>query len=45
MELINRARRMRRNPIIRSMVRETRVSKDGLIYPIFFEVEKTSRLL
>ena len=40
MELINRARRMRRNPIIRSMVRETRVSKDGLIYPIFFEEGK-----
>ena len=40
MEMINRARRMRRNPLIRGMVRETRVSSDGLIYPIFFEEGK-----
>ncbi|MBQ6400797.1 MAG: porphobilinogen synthase [Firmicutes bacterium] len=33
----NRPRRLRQNPIIRGMVRETRASKDGLIYPIFFE--------
>ena len=37
MEMINRPRRLRKNPIIRGMVRETRASKDGLIYPIFFE--------
>ncbi|MBQ2160441.1 MAG: porphobilinogen synthase, partial [Firmicutes bacterium] len=37
---MNRARRMRRNPLIRGMVRETRVSSDGLIYPIFFEEGK-----
>lgn len=37
MEMKNRPRRLRQNPIIRGMVRETRASKDGLIYPIFFE--------
>lgn len=37
MELINRPRRLRKNEIIRGMVRETRMSKDSLIYPIFFE--------
>ncbi len=37
MEIKNRSRRIRRNEIARSMVRETRLSKDGLIYPIFFE--------
>ncbi|MEF9952864.1 MAG: porphobilinogen synthase [Clostridium sp.] len=35
MELINRPRRLRGDATIRSMVRETRVSKDSLIYPIF----------
>lgn len=33
--LTNRPRRLRNNPVIRSMVRETRVSVDSLIYPIF----------
>lgn len=37
MDMINRPRRLRKNEIIRGMIRETRVSKDGLIYPIFFE--------
>ncbi len=37
MELKNRSRRLRHNPLARSMVRETRMSKDSLIYPIFFE--------
>ena len=37
MELIERPRRLRTNPVIRGMVRETRVSADSLIYPIFFE--------
>lgn len=35
--MINRPRRLRANPLIRGMVRETRVSADSLIYPIFFE--------
>lgn len=35
MNLTQRPRRLRRNPIIRGMVRETRVSADTLIYPIF----------
>lgn len=34
---MNRGRRLRANPLIRGMVRETRASKNGLIYPIFFE--------
>ena len=33
--LTKRPRRLRNNPVIRSMVRETRVSVDSLIYPIF----------
>ena len=37
MEMKNRPRMLRKNPIIRGMVRETRASKDSLIYPIFFE--------
>lgn len=40
MELINRPRRLRRNPLVREMVRETRANKNGLIYPIFFEEGK-----
>lgn len=35
--MINRPRRLRENPLIRGMIRETRASKDSLIYPIFFE--------
>lgn len=35
--MINRPRRLRKNPLIRGMVRETRASADSLIYPIFFE--------
>lgn len=35
--MINRPRRLRENPLIRGMVRETRASRDSLIYPIFFE--------
>lgn len=34
-ELIDRPRRLRSNPTIRGMVRETRVSTDTLIYPLF----------
>lgn len=34
---MNRGRRIRRDSNIRSLVRETRVSKDSLIYPIFLE--------
>ena len=37
MEMIKRPRRLRKTPLIRGMVRETRVSSDSLIYPIFFE--------
>lgn len=35
MELLNRPRRLRGNPVLRSMVRETRVSKSALVYPLF----------
>lgn len=35
MELLSRPRRLRKNPVIRSLVRETRVSKSSLIYPVF----------
>lgn len=35
MDLIERPRRLRSNPVIRGMVQETRVSKDTLIYPLF----------
>ncbi len=38
--MINRPRRLRANPIVRGMVNETRVSRDQLIYPIFFEEGK-----
>lgn len=35
MNLTQRPRRLRSNPVIRGMVRETRVSADTLIYPLF----------
>lgn len=35
MELVKRARRLRGNPALRKMVRETRMDKSSLIYPIF----------
>ena len=35
MDLVNRPRRLRTNETIRSMVRETHVSKASLIYPLF----------
>lgn len=34
---MNRGRRTRRNENVRRMVRETRLSKDSLIYPLFLE--------
>ena len=34
MENINRTRRLRRNPAIRSMIRETKLSIDDFIYPL-----------
>lgn len=37
MNLIERPRRLRTSPLLRQMVRETRVSADSLIYPIFAE--------
>ena len=37
MELINRPRRLRRNDAVRRMCRETRMSPDSLIYPIFVD--------
>lgn len=42
MELIQRPRRLRSSALLRSMVRETRISADTLIYPIFV-VEGTNR--
>ncbi len=35
MELINRPRRLRGNGILRKMVRETRMDKSSLVYPMF----------
>jgi porphobilinogen synthase len=35
MEMIKRPRRLRENPVIRKMVRETRADKSSLVYPIF----------
>lgn len=35
MELIKRPRRLRRTAALRSMVRETRISANGLVYPMF----------
>lgn len=40
---MNRGRRLRQNPLIRGMVRETRASKDSLLYPIFFQEGKNIR--
>ncbi|MGL5435213.1 MAG: porphobilinogen synthase [Lachnospiraceae bacterium] len=37
MEMIQRARRLRGNTILRNMVRETRVDSASLIYPIFIK--------
>ena len=37
MELIQRPRRLRSSDSLRRMVRETRVSPDSLIYPIFVD--------
>ena len=37
MELTKRPRRLRMNPTLRSMVRETRISADALIYPMFVQ--------
>lgn len=34
---MNRGRILRKNPLVRSLVRETRMSPDTLIYPIFFQ--------
>ena len=35
MELLHRPRRLRENPVLRKMVRETRVDSSVLIYPVF----------
>lgn len=40
MELINRPRRLRSNPFVRSMVRETRIDAKSLVYPIFIKEGK-----
>ncbi len=37
MEMSNRPRRLRSSAVLRKMVRETRVSKDQLVYPIFIK--------
>ncbi|MEN5198980.1 hypothetical protein ABE525_07140 [Pseudomonas wadenswilerensis] len=34
-----RLRRLRRTPLLRDMVRETRLGADDLIYPVFVEVK------
>lgn len=40
---VTRLRRLRRTPRLRSMVRETRVSPDQLIYPMFVTAERDVR--
>lgn len=35
MELVNRPRRLRSNPVLRKMVRETRMDASSLVYPMF----------
>lgn len=35
MDMLTRPRRLRSNPALRAMVRETRVSKNALVYPLF----------
>ena len=35
--MLNRARRLRTTPLLRSMVRETRMSSDSLILPLFLK--------
>lgn len=40
MDLINRPRRLRDRDILREMVRETRISKSSLIYPMFIKEGK-----
>ena len=35
MDLTHRPRRLRRSPAIRALVRETRLSPDNFIYPLF----------
>ena len=37
MNLTNRPRRLRNGALLRSMVRETRISADTLIYPMFVQ--------
>ncbi len=37
MELLNRPRRLRGTPVMRSLIRETRVSADSLVYPLFVQ--------
>ena len=43
MELTIRPRRLRTSDTLRRMVRETRVSPDSLIYPLFLVEGRTSR--
>lgn len=40
MDLINRPRRLRSRDILREMVRETRISKQSLVYPLFIREGK-----
>lgn len=37
MEILQRPRRIRTSPVLREMVRETRISKSSLIYPLFIK--------
>lgn len=40
MKLLNRSRRLRNNETLRNMVRETKISKNSLIYPMFVKEGK-----
>ena len=43
MGLIQRPRRLRGSETLRKMVRETRIDKSSLIYPLFEEKDRGSR--
>ncbi|MFA6807789.1 MAG: porphobilinogen synthase, partial [Eubacteriales bacterium] len=40
MEILKRPRRLRTDSVMRELVRETRISKSALIYPLFIQEGK-----
>jgi Delta-aminolevulinic acid dehydratase len=45
LQLIKRPRRLRRNPSIRSLVQETKLTVDDLIYPMFVMEGENERVI